>query len=491
MPKEYGAILTKQFTYYNLANKLNWDKEMELMKIDASTVILGFTGSIGSGCTYISKLIPNIRAPKKYKYYRLSDVIREALKSDGIDEPSVNQLQDKGNELRRNNKRNHLIVLLLEKIDSEWIPGEDFGIVIDGIKNEGEVTALRQFPFFYLFSVQALKEIRGKRVIEDGRFKNWEEFNTADLRDQLEEYKYGQQVPKCSYLSDIIILNDTDIPSVATVERERFVRGIHEKYIKLIESLQNQDKLQGIAPTIDELCMTMAYVLSKSSSCLKRQVGAVVAGISKIENGGESFTGKALEMPFIVSSGYNEVPLGSYQCIYHPDYEKCYRDYLQEAFAQNLVHCPKCGRKIDFEVKCPFCGQSYKEFLKTCKSCHKEIDFIFNCLGCSSNIFDLYIPGSKKAPGKLLDMCRALHAEEVALLQLAQYSGKTRENLVLYVTTQPCNLCSNKIVLAGIKKVVYAEPYSMKEAEEVLKNGNVETKRFEGVKSSAYFKLYQ
>ena len=111
--------------------------------------------------------------------------------------------------------------------------------------------------------------------------------------------------------------------------------------------------------------------------------------------------------------------------------------------------------------------------------------------GCGLNVFDFYIPGSKEAPGKLLDMCRALHAEEITLLKLAKNYGKTSDNMVLYVTTQPCNLCSNKVVLAGIKKVVYAEPYSIKEAEEILRSGKVEAIRFEGVKSSAYFRLYQ
>ncbi len=464
---------------------------MSIKNIDAATVILGFTGPIGSGCTYISSLISKIGLPKIYKYYRLSDIIRDILKSEGVEKPTVKQLQDKGNELRRDNNNSYLVGLLLDKIDSEWDSEKYYGIVIDGIKNEGEVIVLRQFPYFYLFSIQALKEIRCERAISDGRFKNADEFGRADLRDQLEEYEYGQQVTRCSYLSDIIILSDINIPSTATAERERFVRKIYERYIKLIENLPQGIKSKGISPAVDELCMTIAYVLSRSSSCLKRKVGAVVVDINKAENNGGSFTGRQLDMPFIISSGFNEVPLGSHQCVYHPGYEKCYRDYLQEEFAQSLEHCPKCGTKIEINVECPFCKQQYKEFLKTCKKCGREIDFIFNCTGCELNIFDVYIPGSKESPGKLLDMCRALHAEEITLIKLANNYGKTGENIVLYVTTQPCNLCSNKIVLAGIKKVVYAEPYSMKEAEEILRSGKVDAIRFEGVKSSAYFKLYQ
>ena len=51
-------------------------------------------------------------------------------------------------------------------------------------------------------------------------------------------------------------------------------------------------------------------------------------------------------------------------------------------------------------------------------------------------------------------------------------------------------LCANKIVEVGIEKVVYAEPYTMEEAGELFKAKGVEVKRFEGVKSAAYFRLY-
>jgi deoxycytidylate deaminase len=403
---------------------------MQLKNIDASAVILGFTGPIGSGCTYISEMIPRVGLPKKYRYYKLSDIIRNILKSEGIKDPTVKQLQDKGNELRRTKGYEYLIGLLLSQIDSEW-KQEDYGVVIDGIKNEGEVIVLRQFPYFFLFSVQAMKEVRRERVITDGRFTTPKEFDTADLRDQSEEYEYGQQVTRCSYLSDVIILNDRNIPSTAPAEREGFIREIYQRYIKLIENLHEGVKSPDVVPQVDELCMTIAYALSKASSCLKRKVDALIVDSDKAENSGSGFSGKNLSMPFVVSSGYNEVPLGSYQCVYHPDYVKCYRDYLQEVFARGMQHCPKCGTKIQIQVECPFCNKIYNEFIKSCSKCHKEIDFVFNCSKCGSNVFDLYIPGSKESPGKLLDMCRALHAEEVSLLKLAKNYGKASDNLVL------------------------------------------------------------
>ena len=460
-----------------------------LENIDASTLMLGFTGSIGSGCSYISKMLPIISLPKKYKYYKVSDVIKSIFLEEGVTNPNVPQLQDKGNELRRNNNSSYLIGLLLSKIDSEW--DGDCGIIIDGIKNEGEVNILRQFHYFFIFSVQASKETRSERAIKAGRFSNHSEFDAADLRDQLEEYEYGQQVSRCSYLSDIIINNEANIPAAANEENEKFLRTVYHKYVKLIENLHESKKSLDSIPTIDEMCMTIAYALSKSSRCLKRKVGCIIVDVEIAEHVPRDDTHKTKCLPFLVSSGYNEVPLGSSPCVLNPEYQKCYRDYLQEEFAKTLKHCPACGEEIIIDVECPFCHEKHHEFLKNCKRCHKEIDFIFTCNGCGKRIFDTYLPGSKRESGKLLDMCRALHAEETALLKLRKDSGRTNNNLVLYATTQPCNLCSNKIVLSGIKKVIYSEPYSMKESSEILKSGRIEVTQFEGVKSSAFFRLYQ
>ena len=59
------------------------------------------------------------------------------------------------------------------------------------------------------------------------------------------------------------------------------------------------------------------------------------------------------------------------------------------------------------------------------------------------------------------------------------------------MTTHPCNLCANKIVQAGIAKVVYFEPYPVKEAKAILKEGKVHSEPFEGVTFRAFFKFYQ
>jgi deoxycytidylate deaminase len=259
----------------------------------------------------------------------------------------------------------------------------------------------------------------------------------------------------------------------------------------LIEDVRNGEKSPENLLSTDELIMTIAYSLSKMSSCLKRKVGAVIINNHKLTTGSEHNQTKLTSMPFILSSGYNEVPLGSFKCIFNPEYQKCYRDYLKETYAIKLKHCPNCGKKINIKYKCSCCGKIIDKYLNKCEQCGKEIDIKTLCKKCNTEIFREYLPGSAKAPGKVLDMCRALHAEENALLNLPKINLFSEINMVLYTTTQPCNLCANKIVSAGIKEVVFAEPYLMKESAEILEAGNEKWRRFEGVKSSAYFKLYQ
>lgn len=257
-------------------------EDISLYNIDASTPMLGFTGPIGSGCTYISEMISNIGQPqKKYKYYKVSDVIRDILKSKGNTNPTVQQLQDKGNELRKQSGKGYLVAELFKLIDSRWDLNNDYGIIIDGIKNEEEVLTLRRFPSFYLFSIHADREVRCERVTSNNTFLSDSDFLEADKRDELEEAEYGQQVKRCNYLSDVIVLNNRNIPRAASRQKKDFVRSVYEKYVRLIENVYEDVPTSEIFPDIDELVMTIAYALSKSSSCLKRKVGAVIIDIDK------------------------------------------------------------------------------------------------------------------------------------------------------------------------------------------------------------------
>jgi len=131
------------------------------MPLDQTHKVLGFTGSIGSGCTYISEVIADAKE-YHYRYYKLSDAIRDHLKEQGNCKEDVKLLQDTGNELRRNIGSMYLVEKTFKKIEEDVEKeGADIkGVILDGIKNEGEVQGLKMLPNFFLFSVHADKEIR-------------------------------------------------------------------------------------------------------------------------------------------------------------------------------------------------------------------------------------------------------------------------------------------------------------------------------------------
>ena len=78
-----------------------------MAKLAATTIIIGFTGPIGSGCSYFAEYLPSI-APK-YKYYRLSDLISDELEKEGKTDLTVDDKQNKGNEIRLTKGANALI----------------------------------------------------------------------------------------------------------------------------------------------------------------------------------------------------------------------------------------------------------------------------------------------------------------------------------------------------------------------------------------------
>lgn len=182
-------------------------------------------------------------------------------------------------------------------------------------------------------------------------------------------------------------------------------------------------------PTLKETLMAAAYTSGRRSRCLKRKVGAVIAD----------------RYDRIISSGFNGVPRGLMEC--RPSLGSCYRDMKREEIANRIK------RDINTE---------------------------------SSSISTDTI----KRNVKLLELCRALHGEESAILNLVG-RGVDLTDSTIYVTTYPCNLCANKIVQVGIKKVIYFEPYPVEEAKKIFNDAHVTSEPFEGVTFRAFFKFYQ
>jgi dCMP deaminase len=62
------------------------------------------------------------------------------------------------------------------------------------------------------------------------------------------------------------------------------------------------------------------------------------------------------------------------------------------------------------------------------------------------------------ASGTRHELCRAVHAEQNAIIQAALH-GISIEGATLYCTHQPCILCAKMMINARVAKVVYKESY--------------------------------
>ena len=78
--------------------------------------------------------------------------------------------------------------------------------------------------------------------------------------------------------------------------------------------------------------------------------------------------------------------------------------------------------------------------------------------------------------GERHELCRGLHAEQNVLLQAALYGVSTRGSS-LYVTAQPCIICTKMVINAGIEEIIFAGDYPDSMALDFLKEAGIKIKK--------------
>ncbi|MDE6262708.1 MAG: CMP deaminase, partial [Muribaculaceae bacterium] len=74
-----------------------------------------------------------------------------------------------------------------------------------------------------------------------------------------------------------------------------------------------------------------------------------------------------------------------------------------------------------------------------------------------------------------------LHAEANAITKVAR-SNNSSSGATLYVTASPCMECAKLIIQAGIRRVVYNEPYRLTDGVDLLRRAGVEVDLIEDLK---------
>lgn len=406
------------------------------MNRETGQIVVGLTGTFGSGCSTLRKSLVKIG----FRPFSLSSSIKkEYEKNTGnpIEAATKKELQDIGDKMRQDHGMEHVASLALaeaKKIDKE-IP-----IVFDSIRNIGEVNYLRKkCERFFLIAVDCGPEKRWQRIKEEhylSKGKNENDFEIDEKRDKYDEKsKFGQSVDLCVEDADIVISNKLDWQ-----DEEIAIDNLRAKIAPYIGLIKGD---LGITASPLEMNMAIAYTASLSSKCVKRRVGATI--VDEKNN-------------TILSVGYNENPHPIEPCIVK--YQRCYRDHYKNQFFKQLEK---------LKTPCPECG----ELLKDLKS-------PFHCEKCGSDL-------DKKYKNRIMDRCTALHAEEKALLNAG---SRNIVGCTLYTTTFPCFTCAQKIVYCKIGSVVYEEAYPDQDSANFLNEAGISIRRFEGIKAKAYFRAF-
>lgn len=400
----------------------------------SSRPVIALTGPFGAGLTTAAQ---RLASQHGYHWINVSAQLREEwARRYRNHKPARSDLQRLGDELRQTEGTGALVERALSNVDFDL--GDS--IVIESIKNIGEISDLKRRFGYRLLLIAILSDIgeRRKRIIslykELGLGAN--HLIDDDLRDRNEEVEYGQEVELCTDLADVILLNNSS--------REEFHKKIDE-FAGLVDRSKPRDL------TTAEIHMQAAYSMARSSKCLKRHVGAIlVDGIGRV-----------------VAAGYNENPNGTRPCVEEELYNyRCHRDIVRTEHFASLVRrgarCPVCGNPLTTSEGPPW----------RCIRCHEE--------GRKTNLEIFYFPD------RAMTWCTAVHAEARAILA----AGDRARGSTLYTTTFPCMQCAEKIAEAGVSEVIYTEAYPDQYSAQRLALASVKVQQFEGVRSSAVEQLF-
>lgn len=78
--------------------------------------------------------------------------------------------------------------------------------------------------------------------------------------------------------------------------------------------------------------------------------------------------------------------------------------------------------------------------------------------------------------GERHELCRALHAEQNAIIQAAAL-GQSVEGATIYITHQPCVICAKMIINAGIKRIIIRDGYPDEMAVEILQEAGIKIEK--------------
>jgi deoxycytidylate deaminase len=403
--------------------------------MEGPELVIGLVGPIGTDLPWISDALKEHLKSVGYSAFpiRISSLLRDLepfahLANIQDRDDYYHQHMDAGNELCDRLERTDAAALLTilqirsrrEEINgangrdpAEPLPRHAF--IVNSLKRQDEITTLRRVygDGFVLLGAYSSRDRRidllSTRI---GRSKNKDGRECRDLaerlitRDEAEGANFGQDVSHTYFRSDAFM--DATDRSMADDALRRFVEVVFGHPFA--------------TPTQQEVGMQHAFSAALRSADLSRQVGSAIT----------TADGQLLAV------GTNEVPKAGGGLYWPGPYD--YRDFR---FADTDEPNAEMKRVI------------LSDLLVRMKEA--------NLLAENVELDEAGVAaiGRKLKDSRLMDITeygRMVHAEMAAITDAAR-RGVGIEGARLFCTTFPCHNCAKHIVAAGIREVIYIEPY--------------------------------
>lgn len=429
-------------------------------------LVFGFVGPTGID---LDKVCEALRTQLRVMQYEIVEIRLSELITEYLGKPHrfpngyerIKTLMERGTRLREETKQADIVARLgiaavresrKQKTDDVYKPAPRMAYFVRSFKRPEEVDLFRQVygKAFTLISVYAsrswrlqfLKKALGPSL--GAARSKAEEFATELIgRDHDEEGRtLGQRVGKTFPLADYFVTSES--------------RPDLERQLKRLVQLTFGNPY--VSPTRDEQSMFFAKAAALRSLDLSRQVGAAIVTVD-----GE-----------VISTGCNEVP----------------------KFGGGLYWAEDDGRMRDFERGSDSNVDIKREIVEDAFNRMQRKNGLLSSNAqrkTSSALADeaLFAEGAYLRDAQLFDVIefgRAVHAEMAAISQAARMGVKLQDAR-LFCTTFPCHICARHIVGAGIREVIFIEPYEKSRTSE-LYSDSISVEPAEPSPSRANFRAF-
>lgn len=337
--------------------------------------------------------------------------------------------------------------------------------IFHSLKRKEEVQLFRTIygPNFFLIGAFAPRNERVGRLASRIASSHYAT-NSDAFRDEAERLvqrdlddhskPLGQSVGSTIALADVFV----DIRDPAALRRAL------TRFIKLLFGCTFH------TPTRDEFGMFHAHAAALRSASLARQVGSALAAPDGA----------------IVAVGANEVPKAG-GGLYWEDDEPDHRDHVEGYDPSDRIRRTIVAEALQQLIAAGWLNDSKKDVpvpeLVTAALDRNTLPPILR----------------ETQVMRVIEYGRAVHAEMAAIVDAASRGAAVRD-CTLYVTTYPCHLCAKHIIAAGIRRVVYVEPYPKSLTSELHRdamvndatvNGLVSFDAFVGLAPRRYMQFFE